>query len=151
MKQRKYETKENEAIERIMLSVLEQEWKKPIKETPPFATCDGIMYDHPIAIVECKYRPQFKTLNTFNTVMVSHSKWVRCQQLAKEKGVPFIFLLAIKDTSMYWVDGTNLYLESQAGGRTKNAFLGDIEDCVYIPIELFKPVTELPEWLTEGR
>ena len=134
-----YETEVDRMRERSVQEYLLRKIDCLWQEAPTHDNVDGYLY-HPDkelgAVVEIKIRSNRST--AYDTYMLSAYKWRNGLHRAKTLGVPFMLVVKFAD-GVYYTIVEEDYQVAQGGRYDRNDRF-DEEQCVYIPMEKFRPL-----------
>lgn len=134
-----YETEADKAKERTVQQHITAKIDCLFQEAPVHDNLDGYLY-HPDgnlgAVVEIKVRTNRST--TYDTYMLSAYKWRNGLHKAKTLEVPFLLVVKFAD-GVYYTVVKDDYPVSQGGRYDRNDRM-DVENCVFIPMDSFKPL-----------
>lgn len=90
-----------------------------------------------LAEIKCR-RYSSSSIRSLGGYMLSAHKWVAAQSLSQHCGVPFLIILRLTDGIFFAKPNkpSGLIL----GGRTDRGDLDDVEPCVLIDMDKFKPL-----------
>ena len=134
-----YETEADRIRERAVQAHLTSKIDCVWEDAPVHDNIDGYLY-HPngdlAAVVEIKIRSNRST--TYDTYMLSAYKWRNGLYRAKTLGVQFMLVVKFADGVYYTIMEEDY--PTGLGGRYDRNDRFDEEQCIYIPMEKFKPL-----------
>lgn len=134
-----YETEADRIRERAVQEHLTSKIDCVWEDAPVRDNVDGYLY-HPngdlAAVVEIKIRSNRST--TYDTYMLSAYKWRNGLHRAKTLGVQFMLVVKFADGVYYTIMEEDYPMG--LGGRYDRNDRFDEEQCIYIPMEKFKPL-----------
>jgi hypothetical protein len=134
-----YETEADRQRERAVQEYLLRKIDCLWQEAPPKDNIDGYLF-HPNqdlgAVVEIKIRTNRST--AYDTYMLSAYKWRNGLYRAKTLGVPFMLVVKFADGVFYTI--VDDAYEIGRGGRYDRNDRFDSEECVFIPMDTFRPL-----------
>lgn len=93
------------------------------------------------AWAECKRR--YHRFGQYDSLMVSLGKYREGRQLSLDTGMPFLLIIEWDD-GIRWMRASSDMPPIGIGGREDRSDPDDIEPCVFVPIESFKPLIGKP-------
>jgi len=134
-----YETNEDREKEASVWKYLTNKYDCSYSLAPSLSQVDGFLYKADgslAAIVEIKNRRNKK--NKYPTYMLSARKWKAGIKISNHYEVPFILVVNFTD-GVYFTKLTEK-VSFGVGGRYDRNDSMDVEECVYIPMDKFKPL-----------
>lgn len=134
-----YETEEDRAKEQSVLEYISETYSCGYQSTPHLSCVDAFLTGSDgelLAAIEIKTRKNIK--DKYPTYMLSARKWRSGLELANQYKIPLI--LAVKFTDGLYYTQLTENVAFGVGGRYDRNDSMDIEQCVYIPMEKFKPL-----------
>lgn len=135
-----YENRETLQAEAATMSAVCESWGATAKKLPSRYQIDWAVMDSTGAMkawAECKRRHH--KFGQYDTLMLSLGKYREGRQLSLDTGMPFL-LIVEWDDGIRWMRGSSDMPAIGVGGRDDRGDPDDIEPCVFIPIESFKPL-----------
>lgn len=134
-----YENSETKAIERKIADVVCKAFGVEMVKLPMSYQIDFVVLRDGVikSVLEVKQRDI--NLTTYPTIILSMHKYMFGKKLNEEMGVPFIFVIGLKN-GIFWVDLSDKKYPVALGGRTDRGDDQDVELVIQIPTSDFKEI-----------
>lgn len=135
-----YETRQTLEVEANTMRQVCEVWGAKEKKLASRYQIDWAVMDHSGAMkawAECKRR--YHAFGHYDTLMLSLGKFREGRQLSLDTNMPFL-LIVEWDDGIRWARASADMPAIGLGGREDRSDPDDIEPCVFIPVEMFKPL-----------
>ena len=137
-----YETHADRVSERAIVTNLCYAWDCLAEKGRHLGYVDYYLYKpktNLIAVIEIKNREKLSVYK-FPSYMISKNKINNGLIISNELAVPFLLVVNFAEMLMYTEIKKEHKYKQGIGGRKDRGDLNDIEEVVFIPISLFKPI-----------
>jgi hypothetical protein len=137
-----YETQADRDGEREIVLQLCNAWDCMAEKGRELGFVDYYLYKpktNLIAVVEIKNRKTL-SLNKFPAYMISKKKITNGLSIGNELAVPYLLVVNFAESLMFAEIKKGYKFKEAMGGRKDRGDPNDIEEVVFIPISLFKPI-----------
>lgn len=133
-----YETEADLANEVDAQSVIESLWSCDIKKLPMRYLVDWAIFQEGKLRAYAEFKRRKHAMAKFDTLILSHHKWVAGKTLASEANVPFVVIVQFNDKLAFCE--TKHAAPISWSGRTDRGDQQDLEPVVHIPVSSFKVI-----------
>ena len=137
-----YETHADRVSEKLIVTKLCHAWECTAEKGRHLGYVDYYLYKpktNLIAVVEIKNREKL-SVRRFPAYMISKAKIKKGLTISNELAVPFILVVNFAEYLTYAEIKHDHKFKEGIGGRKDRGDPYDIEEVVYIPISLFRPI-----------
>ncbi len=137
-----YETQSDRDGEREIVIQICDAWSCVAEKGRHLGFVDYYLYKpktNLIAVIEIKNRKSL-SLNRFSSYMISKTKITNGLNIANELAVPYLLVVNFAESLMFAEIKKGYKFKESMGGRKDRGDPNDIEEVVFIPISLFKPI-----------